>query len=164
MLSWIRSRLSVRQTVYVLSVVVLLATAISAVEVVIEYHSARTRLTSTMNQWFESVADTSSRAAYHVDPLQAGAALDGLMKFRGIVDAAIKTDLGVTLAERRRDVPSSVTDPLAIWLFEDLARQQRALVFDLATLQPTVETAPTADSKHMIKWINGQAFTSFSST
>ena len=144
MLSWIRSRLSVRQTVYVLSVVVLLATAIFTVEVVIEYNGARARLTATMNQWFESVADTSSRAAYHVDPLQAGAVLDGLMKFRSIAYATIKTDLGVTLAVRGRDVSSSATSPLAIWLFEDLTQQQRALVFDLSTLQPT------ADSKQMV--------------
>lgn len=150
MLSWLRSRLSVRQTVYVLSVVVLFATAISTVEVVREYHNARTRLTANMNQWFESVADTSARAAYHVDSLQAGAALDGLMKFRSIVHAAIKTDLGVTLAERRRDVPSSIMDTIAIWLFKDLARQQRALVFDLSTLQPTAKTPTTTDSKRMV--------------
>jgi len=150
MLSWIRSRLSVRQTIYVLFVVVVLATAIAAVEVVIEYHIARARLTSTINQWFESVADTSSRAAYHVDALQAGTVLDGLMKFRSIAHVAIKTDLGVTLAERERAVPFSVTDSLAIWLFGDLARQQRALVFDLATLQPTAEMSPNASPENMV--------------
>jgi len=41
-------------------------------------------------------------------------------------------------------VPSSVSDPLAVWLFEDLTRQQQSLVFDLSTVQPT------ADSKQLI--------------
>jgi hypothetical protein len=150
MLGWIRSRLSLRQTVYVLSAVVVLATAIVAVEVVIEYQAARAKLTSTMNQWFASVADTSSRAAYHVDPLQAGAALDGLMKFRNIAYATIKTDLGVSLAERGRDFPASATDTLAVWLFDDLTRQQRSLVFDVSTLQPSAETSPRASSNHMV--------------
>jgi signal transduction histidine kinase/CheY-like chemotaxis protein len=150
MLDWIRSRISVRQTVYVLSVVVVLATAISAVEALIEYQDARARFTASMNQWLGSVADTSSRAAYHVDPLQADAALHGLMKFRSIAYAAIKTDLGVTLAERRRDAPSSVTDAVAVWLFGDLAQQQRPLVFDLATLQPGATTSSSADAKQMV--------------
>ena len=136
---WLDRSLSIRQTAYALSVVVVLTTAIGSVEVILAYRAEHQRLVSTMNQWFESVADTSARAAYHVDKRQAAATLDGLMKFKTVAFARIKTDLDVVLAERERNVEAKYTDAIAEWLFGDIANQQRALTFNRSTLTPSIE-------------------------
>ena len=59
-MGWLKSGLSIRQTAYALSVVVGLTMAIASIEVIWAYHNERQRLISMMNQWFESVADTSA--------------------------------------------------------------------------------------------------------
>jgi len=129
-MGWFDRHLSIRETTYALAVVALLTLAVGSVEIFLAYNSEKQRLASTMNQLFESVADTSARAAYHVDERQAEAVLDGLMKFESLESAQISTELGVTLAKSARGIESSVSDSLAIWLFGDLVRQQRVLIFD----------------------------------
>ena len=149
-MSWLKSGLSIRQTAYAVSVVVVLAMAISSIEVIRAYRSERQHLISIMNQWFESVADTSARAAYHVDQRQGAAVLDGLIKFKILAYAKLTTDLGVVLAERRRTIAASVTDPVAAWLFDDIVRQQRALAFDRSTLAPSPQPSDGGTSSpHM---------------
>ena len=145
-MSWLKSRLSIRQTAYALSVVIVLTMAIASIEVVWAYRSERQRLLSLMNQWFESVADTSARAAYHVDQRQAAAVLDGLIKFKTLAFAKISTDLGEVLSERRRTISPSLTDPVASWLFGDIVQQQRALTFDRSMLVPSMQASPEATS------------------
>ncbi len=142
-MSWLKSRLSIRQTAYALSVVMILTMTIASIEIVWAYRGERRRLISIMNQWFESVADTSARAAYHVDRRQAMAVLDGLIKFKTLAFAKITTDRGVVLAERRRTISSSFTDPVASWLFGDIVKQQRALTFDRSMLVPSISPGPT---------------------
>jgi PAS domain S-box-containing protein len=129
-MGWFDRHLSIRETAYALAVVALLTLAIGSVEVFLAYNSEKQRLASTMNQLFESVADTSARAAYHVDERQAEAVLDGLMKFKSLESAQISTELGVILAKSARSVEDSISDSLATWLFGDLVRQQRVLIFD----------------------------------
>jgi PAS domain S-box-containing protein len=129
-MGWFDRHLSIRETTYALAVVALLTLAIGSVEVFLAYNSEKQRLASTMSQLFESVADTSARAAYHVDERQAEAVLDGLMKFKSLESVQISTELGVILAKSARGVESSISDSLAIWLFGDLVRQQRVLIFD----------------------------------
>jgi PAS domain S-box-containing protein len=129
-MGWFDRHLSIRETTYALAVVALLTLAIGSVEVFLAYNSEKQRLASTMNQLFESVADTSARAAYHVDERQAEAVLDGLMKFKSLESAQISTELGVILAKSARSVEGSISDSLAIWLFGDLVKQQRVLIFD----------------------------------
>lgn len=150
-MSWLKSGLSIRQTAYAVSVVVVLAMAISSIEVIWAYHIERQRLISIMNQWFESVADTSARAAYHVDQRQAMAVLDGLIKFRTLVFAKMTTDLGVVLAERRRVISPSLTDPVATWLFGDIVRQQRALMFDRSTLVRSPPSFAEGTNAHQMR-------------
>lgn len=147
---WLDRRLSIRQTAYALSVVVVLTTAIGSVEVILAYRAEHQRLVSTMNQWFESVADTSARAAYHVDKRQAAAVLDGLMKFKTVAFARITTDLDVVLAERERSVDAAFTDAIAEWLFGDIASQQRALTFDRSTLTPSIERSGAGNTPDML--------------
>jgi PAS domain S-box-containing protein len=129
-MGWFDRHLSIRETTYALAVVALLTLAIGSVEVFLAYNSEKQRLASRMSQLFESVADTSARAAYHVDERQAEAVLDGLMKFKSLESVQISTELGVILAKSARGVESSISDSLAIWLFGDLVRQQRVLIFD----------------------------------
>ena len=137
-MGWLNRHLAIRQTAYALAVVVVLTTALGSVETFVTYNGERQRLVSTMNQLFESVADTSARAAYHVDKRQAEAALDGLMKFESLATAIISTDLGVVLAARNRDTDSGIMDSLANWLFGDILSQQRTLMFDPFTLITSV--------------------------
>lgn len=148
---WLQSGLSIRQTAYAMSVVVVLAIAISSLEVAWAYRSERQRLISIINQWFESVADTSARAAYHVDSRQAMAVLDGLIKFKTLAFANITTDLGVVLAERRRTIASSLTDPIATWLFGDIVHQQRALTFDRSSLVPAMPSSAEGACEQQIR-------------
>ncbi len=135
MLARLKNSLTLRQTAQVLSVVVVLTTAITGVEVFLAYREARAQLSATLSQWVESVEDTSSRAAYHVDDRQAEAVLDGLMKFRGLDFASIKSDLNTTLAERNRSQVATASSPLAQWLFGDLVSQQRELSFQPNALE-----------------------------
>ena len=129
-MGWFDRHLSIRETTYALAVVGLLTLAIGSVEFIIAYNAEKQLLTSTMNQLFESVADTSSRAAYHVDKRQADAVLDGLMNFKSLATAQITTDLGVILAKRSRSPESGFMDTLANWLFGGIVTQQRFLIFD----------------------------------
>ena len=129
-MGWFDRHLSIRETTYALAVVALLTLAIGSAEAILAYNAEKKNLTSTMKQLFESVTDTSARAAYHVDRRQANAVLDGLMKFEFLESAQISTDLGVVLATRNRDVGAEVWDTLANWLFSGISRQQRILVFD----------------------------------
>ncbi|MDA9981815.1 ATP-binding protein [Gammaproteobacteria bacterium] len=141
---WLDGRLFIRQTVYTLSVVVFLTAVIGSLEVVLAYRGERERLVSTMNQWFESVADTSARAAYHVDERQAAAVLDGLMKFKTVAFARITTDHDVVLAERVRKTEPVFVGAIAEWMFSDIASQQRALIF--APFSPTLPSDPQQGS------------------
>ena len=138
-MSWLDRHLAIRQTAYALAVVVVLTAAIGSVETFVTYKGERQRLVSAMNQLFESVADTSARAAYHVDNRQAEAALDGLMKFESLAAAQITTDLGVVLARRDRGMEAGVMDRLAAWLFGDILTQQRKLMFDPFTLFTSID-------------------------
>jgi hypothetical protein len=97
-MGWFDRHLSIRETTYALVVVALLTLAIGSAEAILAYNAEKKNLTSTMNQLFESIADTSARAAYHVDRRQANAVLDGLMKFESLESAQISTDLDVVLA------------------------------------------------------------------
>ena len=138
-MGWLDRHLAIRQTAYALAVVVVLTAAIGSVETFVTYKGERQRLVSAMNQLFESVADTSARAAYHVDNRQAEAALDGLMKFESLAAAQITTDLGVVLARRDRGMETGVMDRLAVWLFGDILSQQRKLMFDPFTLITSID-------------------------
>jgi two-component system NtrC family sensor kinase len=129
-MGWFDRHLSIRETTYALVVVALLTLAIGSAEVILAYNTERQRLESTMNQFFESIADTSARAAYHVDERQAEAVLDGLMKFKSLESAQISTDLGVVLATRTHNIDVEFLDSWANWLFGGIAKQQRLLVFD----------------------------------
>ena len=129
-MGWFDRHLSIRETTYALAVVALLTLAIGSAEVILAHNAEKQSLASTMNQLFESVADTSARAAYHVDERQAEAVLDGLMKFKSLESAQISTDLGVVLAKRTRKVDVEFLDGLANWLFGGIAKQQRVLIFD----------------------------------
>jgi PAS domain S-box-containing protein len=145
-MGWLDRHLSIRQMAYAVAVVVVLTTTIGIVEIILTYNGERQQLVSTMNQLYESVADTSARAAYHVDKHQADAVLDGLMKFNSLEHAQITTDLGVVLAQHTRIVAAGFMDKLATWLFADIVVQQWTLKFDSATLGSTIDQSAVGNT------------------
>lgn len=120
-------RLSVRQTVYVLSAVVVLTTAVAAIEFVLAYRAERQRVGGLTDEIVASVENVAARAAFHVDDIQATATLDGVMRFEKIEFARITTDFGVVLAERRRRSPVHFTDGLTRHLFGDVTSRRKQL-------------------------------------
>ena len=157
-MGWFDRHLSIRETTYALAVVALLTLAIGSAEFILAYNAEKERLASTMNQLFESVADTSARAAYHVDGRQAEAVLDGLMKFKSLESAQISTDLGVVLANRTRRVDIEFLDTWANWLFGGIAKQQRLLIFDrLMSDTAIAETDTNIDPDRLVGTIELKA-------
>ncbi len=127
MIQLLSSRLSIRQTVYILSVVVVLTTAFALIDFMLAYRAERQRLVTFAEEVIGSVENIAARAAFHVDDIQAAASLDGVMRFEQIVFARISTDIGVVLAERRRKTPAHFTDVLTRWMFGDATLRRKEL-------------------------------------
>jgi C4-dicarboxylate-specific signal transduction histidine kinase len=130
MLKLVRRRLAVRQASYAVAVIMAVASLISLVGIINLYDNERERLTKNLSQQISMVSRAASRAAFHVDEIQAATTLEGLLKFENLEWARISTNLGQVLAEQRRPVRSSFTDPLARYLFRDLVFDQRSLRFE----------------------------------
>ncbi|MGI9386875.1 MAG: hypothetical protein ACR2OX_05545, partial [Methyloligellaceae bacterium] len=129
-MNWLRQHLFVRQAAYALAVGIVLATVISAIEFALAYHDERDRLVSLLNGVLGLVETVAARAAFHVDDIQAATTLDGVMRFEQIASAKITTDLGVVLAERRREIAPNITDPVGRWLFGGDATRKQPLIID----------------------------------
>ncbi len=134
MLDLVRNKLAVRQASYSVAVIVVIASLISLVETYQLYSAERENLSNTLNQQINMASGAASRAAFHVDKIQAKTALDGLFQFENLEWARISTDLGQIIAEHHRTVHFSYTDRLAHFLFDDLIFVQRDL-FDNSDLE-----------------------------
>ena len=121
MFGWARSRLAIRQAGYAVAAIFVIASLVSLVEVVQLYADERARLTATQRQQTGVISGAAARAAFHVDEIQAATILEGLFHFENLEWARISTDLGQVLAERRRAPPGAFADPLARYLFGDIA-------------------------------------------
>jgi signal transduction histidine kinase len=127
MIRWARSKLAFRQAGYAVAAIVVVASLVSLVEGFQFYIDERDRLMTTQRQQIDVVSSAATRAAFHVDDIQATTILDGLFRFENLEWARITTDLGEVLAERQRAIPSSFLDPLARFLFGDIAWHRRQL-------------------------------------
>ena len=101
-------------------VVAIVAAAVAGVEVVRAYHDEHDRLQELGDDLIDSFIDGASRAAFHVDNLQARSVADGLMQYEMMDRVTITTELGVELANRARIVDESTSSALADWLFSDV--------------------------------------------
>jgi signal transduction histidine kinase/ActR/RegA family two-component response regulator len=126
-LNWLSHRLALRQTAYTMLVLVVLALAVSIVEITLAYHDERDRQVRFIAQLSAAFSETAARAAFHIDHAQADAVLDGLMRFDSLSQVKIATDLGEVLAERSRSGESGSMDVLANWLFADGAQSELIL-------------------------------------
>ena len=126
-MEWMRRRLAFRQTAYALMAVVILASAVVAIEIAVAYQKEHGRVSDFVAQLGHAFSETSTRAAFHVDVAQADAALEGLMNFETVASSRITTDLGEQLAERSRTHAEGLLDPVSRWLFEDVAEHQIVL-------------------------------------
>jgi signal transduction histidine kinase len=113
--------------------IVVVATVISFIAILVMYGNERERLELTLQQQVDTVASAAARAAFHVDGIQAANILQGLFHFENLQSGRISTDLGETLAEKQRDIPSSFVDPLARYLFADIALNQAYLYAQVST-------------------------------
>jgi len=130
MLELVRSKLAVRQASYAVAVIIAIASLISLAGIINLYNDERERLTNNLSQQISMVSSAASRAAFHIDEIQATTTLEGLLQFENLEWARISTNLGQVLAERQRPVRSAFTDPLARYLFGDLVFDQRRLTFE----------------------------------
>lgn len=125
-----RHRLSIRQAAYAVQAIFVLSILVTSVEIYTVLAAERARLVSVIDLLLDSAVDGATRAAIHVDDVQASVIVDGLIKFRNVQFAQITTDLNRVLAERRREFPSSDSFPLPRSLFADHSIQHRQLVWD----------------------------------
>ncbi len=130
MTRFITHSLWVRQTAYTVLVIAVVAIAITFFEMVSTYKDEHARMQVFGDQLIDTFYDATARAAFHVDQLQAESAIEGLMKFEELQFVSIKTDLDSLLARRTRHTDAAAADPLAIWLFSDVASFQRELIID----------------------------------
>ena len=135
---WIRRRLAIRQTVYAVAVVAILASAISAFEIVMAYQAEHGRQERFVAQLSHAFLESAGRAAFHVDAAQADTVVGGLMSFDTVAWARIRTDLSEVLAERTRTTERGSMDSLSRWLFSDVA--QHVEILTTATTRVPVGT------------------------
>lgn len=124
MFELIQSKLAIRQASYAVAVVTLVASLISLFEITQLYLDERRQLTNTLSQQMKMASGAASRAAFHVDEIQAETTLQGLFQFENLQWARISTDLDKILAEKSRPVRTAFTDPLTRFLFGDLVYAQ----------------------------------------
>ena len=146
MIRWARSKLAFRQAGYSVAAIVVVASLISLVETLQFYVGERDRLRTTLRQQVDVASSAAARAAFHVDDIQAATILDGLLHFEDLEWARISTDLGEVLAERRRTIPSSFTDPLARLLFSDVAAHRGTLNVSAINRDDGASTTQTDES------------------
>ncbi|NKB54507.1 MAG: hypothetical protein GKR97_20260 [Rhizobiaceae bacterium] len=99
MLDLVRNKLAVRQASYSIAVIIVIASLVSLVETIQLYSAERENLSNTLSQQVNMASSAASRAAFHVDKIQAETTLEGLFQFEYLEWAQISTDLGQVIAE-----------------------------------------------------------------
>lgn len=127
MIGWAQSKLSIRQAGYAITAIVVIASLFFALEIFHSYVVKRDRVETTIRQQVDIASAAAARAAFHVDDVQAATIVEGLFRFENLEWARITTDRGDVLAEHRRSVPPTLTDPLARYLFGDIASHKGPL-------------------------------------
>ena len=80
-----------------------------SIEIVISYCDKHDRFEEFGEHLIDSISDAATRAAFHVDALQARIVVDGLMPYDELESAVITTDLGHVLASRSQTIDESAT-------------------------------------------------------
>lgn len=119
-----------KQTVYTVIVVAIVAIVMASIEIVTFYHDEHDRFQAFGNHLVDSISDAAARAAFHVDDRQAQTVVDGLMQYDELESAAITTDLGHVLAGHSQITGESANDRISEWLFSDVTFFERELSVD----------------------------------
>lgn len=110
-------RMAVRQAIAILLYAFLIATLISAAQVISDYRAHQSSMEEFLQQLQESTQKTAEKAVWLVDEELANSVIEGLLGYPQVMNAKIEGDEDFTIEKQRQNIKHKEHSSLILWLF-----------------------------------------------